>query len=138
MRYSLVVEERDYVPNPLPTLFVGVFVLGIGFGINLYRTGATTGYSGHGLFLILLGTITVFSSAGSVGVGTQWKYGVGLLSAFVGSSVIATMYPRVSADILITQLHAGLQVAVIVVGLLAVVNTTARFRTRHNQLEDRV
>lgn len=133
-----MVEEREYVPHPLPTLFVGVFVLGVGFWINLYLTGSIMGYSGHGLFLILLGTITVFSSAGSVDTGTQWKYGAGLLSALFGSSVIATVYPELTANILITQLHTGLQVAAIIVGLLAVANTTSRYRTRANQPEDRV
>lgn len=41
-----MVEERDYVPHPLPILFVGVFVLAVGFGINRYLSGSITGYSG--------------------------------------------------------------------------------------------
>lgn len=138
VRYSLVVAERDYVPHPLPTLVVGVLVLGVGFAINLYLTGSTLGHSECGLFLILLGTITVFSSAGSVDTKTQWTYGVGLLSTLAGSSVIATLYPELGANIRIKQLHAGLQVAVIIIGLLAVANTTARYWSPENHLDDRV
>lgn len=138
MRYSLAIEERGYVPHPLPTLFVGVFVLGVGFGINRYLTGAILGYSGHGAFLILLGAVTVFASAGSVETTTQWKYGAGLLVAVLGSAVVATIYPGVGASFLLEQLHAGLQAAAIVVGLLAIANTTARYRTRETQPRDRV
>lgn len=138
MRYSVVVEERDYVPYPLATLVAGVFVLSVGFWINRYLTGSPMGYSGHGVFLILLGTVTVFSSASSVATMTQWKYGVGLLSALIGSSVITTIYPGLSGNLLIKEFHAGLQVAVLIVGLLAVANTTARYRTREKQPEGRV
>lgn len=138
MRYSLVVEDRDYVPHPLPILLVGVFVLAVGFGINRYLTGSITGYSGHGVFLILLGTTTVFASAGSVDTGTQWRYGAGLVLALLGSSAIAMAGPELSPSVLVAQLHAGLEVAAIVVGLLAVVNSTARYRVRDDQPEERV
>lgn len=138
MGYSLGVEERGYVPHPLPTLFVGVFVLGVGFEINRYLTGAILGYSGHGAFLILLGAITVFSSAGSVDTTTQWKYGAGLLLATLGSSGLSTIYPGLGSDLPFEQLHAGLQVAALIVGILAVANTTVRYRTRETRPEDRV
>lgn len=138
MRFSQGVEEGGYVPHPLPTLFVGVFVLGVGFGINRYLTGALLGYSGHGVFLIVLGAITVFSSAGSVDTTTQWKYGAGLLVAVLGSAVIATLYPGLRASFLLEQLHAGLQAAAIVVGLLAIANTTTRYRGQGTQPRDRV
>lgn len=138
MRYSLAVEERDYVPRPLPILFVGVFVLAVGFWSNRYLTGSITGFSGHGVFLILLGTITVFASAGSVDTGTQWKYGAGLVLALLGSSAIATVGPGLSTSGLVTELRAGLEVAALVVGLLAVANSTARYRIRDDQPEERV
>lgn len=138
MRYSLAVEERDYVPHPLPILFVGVFVLAVGFGINRYLTGSITGYSGHGAFLVLLGTITVFASAGSVDTVTQWKYGAGLVLALLGSWAIATVGPGLSASVFVTHLVAGLEVAAIVVGLLAVANSTARYRVRDDQPEEGV
>lgn len=138
MRYSLAVEGEDFVPYPLPTLFVGVFVLWVGFGLNRYLTGSMFGYSGHGTVLILLGTITVFSSAGSVETTTQWTYGAGILVALLGRSVIATIYPGVGGNVLIQQLHASLQVAAIVVGVLAVANTIARFREQATQTRDGV
>lgn len=138
MRYSLAVEGEDYVPHPLPMLFVGVFVLGVGFGINRYLTGSISGYSGHGAFLILLGTVTVFSSAGSVDTTTQWKYGAGILVALFGSSALVTINPGVRAVFLLEQLHAGLQAAAIVVGVLAIANSTARYRARDTQPRERV
>lgn len=138
MRYSLAVEDREYVPHPLPMLFVGVVVLAVGFWSNRYLTGSITGYSGRGVFLILLGTITVFASAGSVDTGTQWRYGTGLVLALLGSWAIATGGAGLSASGLVTEFHAGLEVAALVVGLLAVANSTARYRVRDDQPEDRV
>lgn len=138
MRYSVVMEERDYVPYPLAPLVAGVFVLSVGFGINRYLTGSRMGYSGHGVFLILLGTITVFSSAGSVDTTTHWKYGVGLLSALIGGSVIAPIYPGLSGNLSIRQLHAGIRVPALIVSLLVVTHMITRYRTRETQIEDRV
>lgn len=138
MQPPVVIEKRDYVPHPLPILFAGVLVLAVGFWINLYLTGKVTGYSGHGLFLLLLGTITVFASAGSVDTGAQWKFSIGLIVAFLGSSVLTSSYPELSAVIPIEQLHIGLQMAAIIVGLLAFANTAARYRIRDNPPEDRI
>lgn len=138
MRYSLAVAERDYVPHPLPMLYVGVFVLAVGFWSNRYLTGSITVFSGHGAFLVLLGTITVFASAGSVETGTQWKYGAGLVLALLGSWAIAAMVPGLSPSGLVTELHAGLEVAAIVVALLAVANSTAQYQVWDDQPEERV
>lgn len=138
MRYSLAVAERDYVPHPLPMLFVGVFVLAVGFWSNRYLTGSITGFSGHGAFLVLLGAITVFASAGSVDTGTQWRYGAGLVLALLGSWAIAAMVPGPRASGLVPLLHAGLEVAAIVVGFLAVANSTVRYRVRDERPEEGV
>ena len=69
-----VVEQREYVPHPLPALLVGVLVIGIGIGLNIYLTGEMFRYTGHGYGLLVLGIFTVFAAAGSVTIDTQWIF----------------------------------------------------------------
>lgn len=74
----------------------GVFVLTDRFGVNVYVTGALTGYSAHRLFLIVLGGIKGSASTGSVDTFRQWRFYVGLRTDFVGSASLESMDPELS------------------------------------------